>query len=93
VQLGVWKNRCNNPCTGYGNWAASVNPKGATPSKANSVRKYNPDKSELKLLRAYPIDNRNLILVFNKTLDSLRTNNYQTIGLTIKIGKFQVIVL
>lgn len=66
----------NNPCMGEGNWGASINPKGATPGKINSVHTYNPDKSELKLLRAYPIDNKTLVLVFNKTLDSLSSNAY-----------------
>lgn len=66
----------NNPCIGAGNWMASINPIGATPGKVNSVHKYNPDKSELKLLRAYPIDNKTLALIFNKTLDSLSSKNY-----------------
>ena len=66
----------DNPCMGEGNWAASISPKGATPGKVNSVHKYNPDKSELELLRAYPIDNKTLVLIFNKTLDSLSSSAY-----------------
>ena len=79
-QSGGWSLEildANNPCIGEGNWGASINPKGATPGKLNSVHTYNPDKSELKLLRAYPIDNKTLVLIFNKTLDSLSSNMYQ----------------
>jgi hypothetical protein len=78
-QSGAWSLEMidvGNPCIGEGNWAASINAKGATPGKVNSVHKYNPDKSELKLLRAYPIDNKTLVLIFNKTLDSLSSNDY-----------------
>ena len=79
-QSGAWSLEIldvNNPCIGEGNWGASINPKGATPGKLNSVHTYNPDKSELKLLRAYPVDNKTMILIFNKTLDSLSSNMYQ----------------
>ena len=79
-QSGAWSLEMidvANPCIGEGNWAASINAKGATPGRLNSIHNYNPDKLELKLLRAYPIDNKTLVLVFNKTLDSLSSNNYQ----------------
>ncbi len=78
-QAGGWSLELidvNNPCTGNGNWAASINAKGATPGSKNSVAKYNPDKTAAKLLRAYPIDNKTLALIFNEALDSVSTRSY-----------------
>jgi hypothetical protein len=61
-----------NPCTGFSNWKASVDAKGGTPGKKNSVDAPNTDKTSPKLLRAFAVDNLNVTLVFDEPLDSLK---------------------
>ena len=39
-----------DPCTGYENWMASVDPAGGTPGKPNSVLAANPDKTPPEIL-------------------------------------------
>ncbi|MDQ6756023.1 MAG: lamin tail domain-containing protein, partial [Bacteroidota bacterium] len=68
-----------NPCSGFTNWKASVDPKGGTPGKKNSIDASNPDKTPPKLLRAFAVDNLNITLVFDEPLDSMKgatANNY-----------------
>jgi hypothetical protein len=68
-----------NPCSGFTNWKASVDVKGGTPGKKNSVDAANSDRTSPKLLRAFAIDNLNITLVFDEPLDSLKgatANNY-----------------
>lgn len=68
-----------NPCSGFTNWKASIDVKGGTPGKKNSVDAANADKNSPKLLRAFAIDNLNITLVFDEPLDSLKgatANNY-----------------
>ena len=68
-----------NPCSGFTNWKASVDVKGGTPGKNNSVDASNTDKTSPKLLRAFAVDNLNITLVFDEPLDSLKSataNNY-----------------
>ncbi len=61
-----------NPCSGFTNWIASIDLKGGTPGKKNSVDASNPDKTSPKLLRAFAVDNLNITLVFDEPLDSLK---------------------
>ncbi len=61
-----------NPCSGFSNWKASVDAKGGTPSKINSVDALNADKTSPKLVRAFATDNVNITLVFDEPLDSLK---------------------
>lgn len=61
-----------NPCTGAGNWKASIDAKGGTPSKPNSVAAQNPDAIAPKLLRAYAPDSISIVLSFNENLDSTK---------------------
>ncbi|MEO5782733.1 MAG: lamin tail domain-containing protein [Ginsengibacter sp.] len=61
-----------NPCSGFTNWKASVDLKGGTPGKKNSVDAVNTDKISPKLLRAFALDNLNVKLVFDEPLDSLK---------------------
>ena len=61
-----------NPCNGFSNWKASVDPKGGTPAKKNSVDAVNADKTSPKLLRAFAVDNVNITLVFDEPLDSAK---------------------
>ncbi len=59
-----------NPCTGSSNWKASIDSKGGTPGKINSVNGVNADKDSPSLLRAYAKDSVSIVLVFNEPLDS-----------------------
>lgn len=61
-----------NPCTYKDNWKASIDTKGGTPNKKNSVNEINPDTESPRLKRAYPIDSMKIILVFDEPLDSLK---------------------
>jgi hypothetical protein len=61
-----------NPCGGADNWAASVNVRGGTPGKINTVAALNPDQRSPALINAYAIDSANIVLVFDEPLDSLR---------------------
>ena len=61
-----------NPCSGFTNWKASIDLKGGTPGKKNSVDALNADKISPKLLRAFAIDNVHITLVFDEPLDSLK---------------------
>jgi len=58
-----------NPCSGSENWKASVDSKGGTPGKKNSVDGINVDKAGPRLLRAYAGDSVNVILTFDEPLD------------------------
>jgi hypothetical protein len=76
-----------SPCAGMSNWKASIDSKGGTPGKKNSVDAINNDTEAPKLKRAYAIDNTTLILVFDEPIDSLKgatiTNYSLDGGLTI----------
>ncbi len=43
-----------NPCSGMNNWKASVDVKGGTPGKKNSIDAVNADQTPPGLLSAYP---------------------------------------
>jgi len=69
-----------NPCGGKGNWSASIDPKGGTPGKLNSIDDDNPDDNKPYLLRCGFIDPFNIVLVFSEPMDEttlLSTGNYQ----------------
>ena len=61
-----------SPCAGMSNWKASVDAKGGTPGKKNSIDAVNNDTEAPKLKRAYTIDNTTIILVFDESIDSLK---------------------
>ena len=61
-----------NPCTEINNWKASVDVKGGTPGKKNSIDGTNNDTEAPKLKRAYTTDNTTIILVFDEPVDSLK---------------------
>jgi hypothetical protein len=68
-----------NPCSGFSNWIASVDPNGGTPGRKNSVDANNIDETPPKLLRAYANDDMDITLYFDEPLDSLKavdTDNY-----------------
>jgi len=68
-----------SPCSGMINWKASVDPSGGTPGRKNSTDSVINDEEPLQLLRAYATSNTDVMLVFNKSLDSTNAasiNNY-----------------
>jgi hypothetical protein len=60
----------HNPCAGITNWKASVDGKGGTPGRKNSVDAINTDATAPNLLRAYAKDSVNLVLFFDEPMDS-----------------------
>jgi Lamin Tail Domain/CHU_C Type IX secretion signal domain/Bacterial Ig-like domain len=71
-----------NPCSGFTNWKASVDAKGGTPGKKNSIDAVNTDAIGPQLLRAFATDSVNIMMVFDEPLDSLKgaTVNSYTIS-------------
>lgn len=72
-----------SPCAGISNWKASTDTRGGTPGIKNSVDAVNNDPTGPSLLRAYAIDNLNIVLVFDEPLDSLKgatASNYAIDG-------------
>ncbi len=68
-----------NPCGGENNWIASESETGGTPGQVNSVNASNPDIYAPELLRIAVVDDENIQLFFNETIDSLsamQTNIY-----------------
>lgn len=68
-----------NPCTGTGNWRASLDLSGGTPGRKNSVAAKNPDLSPPRLIRVSVIDSATIQLYFDEPLDSttlLNTSRY-----------------
>ncbi len=61
-----------SPCAGMSNWKASVDTKGGTPGKKNSIDAINNDTEAPKLKNAYTINNTTIILEFNEPIDSLK---------------------
>lgn len=61
-----------SPCVGSNNWRASVDAKGGTPGKKNSIDAVNNDQIGPQLKRAYVLDNVTIVLVFDEPLDSLK---------------------
>ena len=61
-----------SPCAGMSNWKASVDTKGGTPGKKNSIDAINNDTSAPKLKNAYTINNTTIILEFDEPIDSLK---------------------
>ncbi|MEJ7587053.1 MAG: lamin tail domain-containing protein [Ferruginibacter sp.] len=75
-----------NPCSGSTNWKASADLRGGSPAKKNSVAALNPDVSAPRLLRAYPADSLNIILVFDEAVDSLKAGNPGNFTISDGIG-------
>ena len=64
-----------NPCAGLENWTASVDPRGGTPGKVNSVKATNPDRTPPTLLRALAVTPTLVRLFFSEKLDSVQAAN------------------
>lgn len=59
-----------NPCGGINNWKASIDAKGGTPGKKNSVDGVNNDVVPPQLVRTYSLDSLTVIALFDEPLDS-----------------------
>lgn len=73
----------NSTCPDADNWIASVDLKGGTPAKQNSVFGNNPDKTAPEIRQAVWLDNQTLSLQFTENTDSLtllNRTNYQVLN-------------
>ena len=68
-----------NPCSGKGNWTASISPTGGTPGNKNSVDAENPDSEPPDLIRAVAMDSLDVILFFDEPVDSVSAGYARTI--------------
>ena len=75
-----------NPCSGFSNWKAGVEPKGGTPGNKNSIDAGNTDNASPKLLKAFAVDNLNITLVFDEPIDSLKGATAVNYSITDGIG-------
>ena len=75
-----------NPCSGFNNWKASIDIKGGTPGKKNSVDAINADQSAPRLLRAFANDSLNITLIFDEPLDSLKSATAANYSVSDGIG-------
>ncbi|MES1216456.1 MAG: lamin tail domain-containing protein [Bacteroidota bacterium] len=61
-----------SPCAGSSNWKASIDVKGGTPGKKNSIDAINNDQTAPQLKKAFTTDNTTIILEFSEPIDSLK---------------------
>lgn len=61
-----------NPCAGISNWKSSAHTQGGTPAIKNSVDAVNNDQSMPSVRNAYALDDLNIVIVFDESLDSLK---------------------
>lgn len=78
-----------NPCSGFTNWKASIDIKGGTPGKKNSVDAINADGTAPQLLNAFATDSVNINLVFDEPLDSLKAATIANYSISDGIGSPQ----
>ncbi len=72
-----------NPCETNKNWAASVNSKGGTPGKPNSIFAENPDTTPPTLISAFATDSNKVELVFDDIIDK---NSFSKINIILPIS-------
>ncbi|MEP7278236.1 MAG: lamin tail domain-containing protein [Bacteroidota bacterium] len=61
-----------NPCSGFGNWMASLSASGGTPGKKNSADAMNKDLQPPVLQSAFAPDSNTIIIRFDEPLDSVK---------------------
>jgi hypothetical protein len=61
----------DNPCGEAGNWVVSADPRGGTPGGRNSIVKRNTDYTRPEVERVDVSSNKEIVVVFNKRMDSL----------------------
>ncbi len=78
-----------NPCNGFSNWRASVDTRGGTPAKKNSIDAINADNTAPRLLRAYASDSVNVVLVFDEPMDIVKAAVLSNYSISDGIGQPQ----
>jgi hypothetical protein len=81
-----------NPCAGISNWKASVDTKGGSPGRVNSVDAINRDVTAPNLLRAYAKDSQNLLLYFDEPMDSVSATLASNYVISDGVGAAEVAV-
>lgn len=76
-----------NPCGGAANWAASIDTKGGTPGKKNSVDGSNHDAQSPTVKQAYARDSVHVLISFDEPLDSLQAANASNYVISDNTGK------
>ena len=61
------------PCGERDNWTASVDPKGGTPGRSNSVQQANPDRFGPEVVRAFAVSDTVVQVRFSERLDKAST--------------------
>ncbi|HET9434025.1 MAG TPA: lamin tail domain-containing protein [Chitinophagaceae bacterium] len=61
-----------NPCAGISNWKSSAHTQGGTPAIKNAVDAVNNDQSMPSVRNAYALDDLNIVIAFDESLDSLK---------------------
>jgi Lamin Tail Domain len=74
-------------CRGADNWRASIDPKGGTPGRKNSIDGLSKDDQPPVLRYAYATDSVTMIAVFDEPLDSIKAANASYYGINEGIGK------
>ncbi|TAG57097.1 MAG: lamin tail domain-containing protein, partial [Cytophagales bacterium] len=76
-----------NPCETAQNWSASVNSKGGTPGKPNSIQANNPNLLPPQLMSCFALDSNSIELSFDDIIDdkSVNFNNF-FVNNTLKIN-------
>jgi hypothetical protein len=72
-----------SPCASISNWKASIDARGGTPGRKNSIDAINEDQSGPKLKNAFALDSITIVAVFDEPVDSLlgaTIGNYQIDG-------------
>lgn len=78
-------------CGQQANWSASVDPKGGTPGKLNSINAENKDEDPPILLAIDIVNYTEITIFFNEQLDTLlaqQSSNYAVPGLNISSAKY-----
>jgi hypothetical protein len=65
----------NNACWSTDNWTASIDSKGGSPGKPNSLAGKTIKTAALVPLHAYATDNKTIVIYFNRSLDSSSSVN------------------
>jgi hypothetical protein len=78
-----------NPCSGFSNWRASVDAKGGTPGKKNSIDGVNIDNTAPRLMRAYATDSVHVVLVFDEPMDITKVAILSNYSMSDGIGQPQ----
>jgi hypothetical protein len=63
------------PCGEQDNWTASVDPKGGTPGRSNSVQQTNPDRFGPEVVRAFAVSDTVVQVLFSERLDRGSTSS------------------